>query len=162
MSDEIVTARCNKCKAAKPTSEFHRNASLKRGFSYRCKTCVCEYVHAYRHSKNGRAVNKRWRESNQGIERRAIADAKAAKKRRASAEWRAHVYSIKDPMKAKASQAVWNACAAGKLPKVSTKQCNDCGKTAQEYHHESYLPEYRLIVIPLCRRCHTLRHFPDS
>ena len=34
--------RCARCKAEKPTSEFHRLVSSRDGLQYRCKACVAE------------------------------------------------------------------------------------------------------------------------
>lgn len=56
--------------------------------------------------------------------------------------------------KIRAKQAVGRAIKAGILPPVSTLFCAKCGDHAQEYHHESYEPEYWLTVIPLCKKCH--------
>jgi len=57
-------------------------------------------------------------------------------------------------MDTRAHRAVSNAVNEGKLPHISTRQCNKCGGQAVDYHHHSYEPECWLDVEPLCRSCH--------
>lgn len=54
--------------------------------------------------------------------------------------------------------AVHRAVYAGILPTPHEHKCHACNNRASLYHHESYEPEHRLAVIPLCRRCHRNRH----
>lgn len=54
--------------------------------------------------------------------------------------------------------AVSNAIRTGLLPHSSTQKCHGCDKQGQHYHHESYLPQDRLCVVPLCRSCHQRHH----
>ena len=35
------TKVCTKCEAAKPVTEYHKNAKNKDGLTYYCKSCVC-------------------------------------------------------------------------------------------------------------------------
>ena len=49
-----------------------------------------------------------------------------------------------------------NWCVSiGKLPKAETRVCVDCGKPAEEYHHEDYSKP--LDVEALCKKCHIRR-----
>lgn len=54
--------------------------------------------------------------------------------------------------------AVHSAVRHGLLPRVTDLRCDDCGKQAAHYHHESYLAMHWLNVVPLCTGCHGLRH----
>lgn len=55
----------------------------------------------------------------------------------------------------RARQAVRLAVKEGRLPRVSTLACADCGARAHHYHHHrGYQPENHLSVEPLCRSCH--------
>ena len=64
-------------------------------------------------------------------------------------------------LKQRANNAVQRAIRTGKLPNISSQACQQCGKTADDYHHPSgYDKENQLNVIPLCRPCHnSLSHF---
>lgn len=54
-----------------------------------------------------------------------------------------------------AKQEVFKAVRDGRLPKVNSLDCVDCGAMAQCYDHRDYaLP---LAVVPVCRRCNWLR-----
>lgn len=56
----------------------------------------------------------------------------------------------------KSHSAVYQAVKCGVLPKVKTLKCDVCLiRQATEYHHWSYLPDNRLLVIPVCKSCHT-------
>jgi hypothetical protein len=55
----------------------------------------------------------------------------------------------------RARAAVNQAVRRGKLPRVKTLQCVECGGQAEEYHHHiSHKREHYLDVIPLCKTCH--------
>lgn len=47
------------------------------------------------------------------------------------------------------------ATAHGKLPKVSTQKCVDCGRVAEHYDHRKYSEP--LKVEPVCRICNYKR-----
>jgi len=53
-------------------------------------------------------------------------------------------------------ESVQYAIRSGKLQKSSACICQDCGKAANQYHHEDYSKP--LDVIPLCKHCHIQRH----
>lgn len=50
------------------------------------------------------------------------------------------------------------AVRRGKIPHISQRTCEDCGRQAENYHHESYKREHWLMVTPLCIPCHKKRH----
>lgn len=60
--------------------------------------------------------------------------------------------------KEKARWAVSWEVRAGRMKPAKEMKCMDCENQASHYHHESYLPEDRLKVIPLCKLCHHKRH----
>lgn len=60
------------------------------------------------------------------------------------------------PERLKARCAIGNAVRRGKMPRVSTLYCEDCGAQARLYHHEDY--NKPLQVVPLCSPCHGIRH----
>lgn len=66
-----------------------------------------------------------------------------------------------DP-KVSAQGAVNAAVAAGRLPRIKTMDCQDCGEKARVYHHQSYEQSDWLNVIPLCHKCHHKRHHGKS
>lgn len=57
-----------------------------------------------------------------------------------------------------AQLAVLRAVTKGHLLPAKTHGCHGCNKQAHSYHHESYAPEDRLCVVPLCRSCHRRHH----
>lgn len=65
-------------------------------------------------------------------------------------------------IKMDAQNAVNAAVAAGKLPRIKTVSCQDCGEMSGVYHHESYEKCNWLNVVPLCHKCHRRRHHPKS
>jgi hypothetical protein len=58
--------------------------------------------------------------------------------------------------KVEAQNKVLHAVKKNKLTHVTLCKCQDCEKPAEHYHHENYLKP--LEVIPLCNKCHNLRH----
>lgn len=68
---------------------------------------------------------------------------------------RQRVNQILYPQIRKAHHAIHQKTKAGKLPKASVFKCVDCGAKAVEYDHRDY--SKKLVVEPVCRRCHVLR-----
>jgi hypothetical protein len=58
----------------------------------------------------------------------------------------------------RARQILHAAIRQGDVPRANTLLCRDCGANAMHYHHESYDLDRSLDVIPLCPKCHDLRH----
>ena len=56
----------------------------------------------------------------------------------------------------RARQAIGNAVRRGKISRISTQNCAECPAQAKQYHHDDY--DKPLQVIPLCNRCHGLKH----
>jgi hypothetical protein len=54
-----------------------------------------------------------------------------------------------------ARYAVTRAVQDGRLPRIGTLRCADCGGAAHQYHHHlGYGIEHELDVTPLCFHCH--------
>ena len=63
-------------------------------------------------------------------------------------------------MMACARRAVYVAVRYGRLPRVKSVKCVDCGDPAAEYDHFlGYAKEHRLNVEPVCLSCHRKRGF---
>ena len=58
----------------------------------------------------------------------------------------------------RANSAVARSIKRGGMFPACSYKCVNCGKQAHHYHHDSYLPEHRLNVIPLCCHCHATKH----
>lgn len=59
-----------------------------------------------------------------------------------------------------ATNAIRYAVKCGRMVKATELPCHDCGKPAQVYHHHlGYARRHWLDVIPLCKSCHTKRHW---
>lgn len=65
-------------------------------------------------------------------------------------------YIKKYPERKSARAKVYMATLLGKIPKISTRSCADCGEQAHVHHHDDYAKP--LDVVPLCHKCHGLRH----
>lgn len=176
--------KCSTCKEHRPVGEFAKDASRSDGLSYSCRQCQKEYRKHYKPPKRQptekdrerqRVRNKRrWVEMtpSERLEYNAqIRAYKAARREVINEGHRQYRRSNPDkvaaynaarrqgnPEAVSAKNAVNNAIYEGKMPRVSTRQCADCGKQAQHYHHESYAPEHWLDVVPLCASCHKMRH----
>lgn len=45
---------CSKCDTWKPLTEYHKDASVKNGFTSQCRSCRKEYQESYRQTDNGK------------------------------------------------------------------------------------------------------------
>lgn len=178
----MKTKVCSKCNSRKSIDQFYKDSRTADGFYNHCKTCHKAYNTAnsktlkakaarkqyrqseagktsdrrYSRSEKGKATAKRFRESDKGkTYHRAFWDrADVKQKNRELSAAKAHT------PEQKARIAVNNAVKKSILPKVSTRTCVDCGRTARHYHHVSgYDEANHLNVIPLCVKCHKLRHY---
>jgi hypothetical protein len=134
--------KCSKCGEIKPKIEFYKDSTKKGGLKSCCKLCDGGRLRNYRRTKAGKKIhrekNSRWYQSRgKRLRRQKRKDA---------------------PEKDRARGTVYRAVRDGRLPKVKTLNCEDCGGSANHYHHESYKKEHWLDVIPLCSVCHSARH----
>lgn len=65
-------------------------------------------------------------------------------------------YREKFPERVKATGMVNSEIAKGKLLPAYKHKCSMCGNKAYLYHHEDY--NKPLDVMPLCHRCHSVKH----
>lgn len=119
---------CTNCKQTKSLSEYYRHYNSKDGYRYICKTCCSAYQRKYRQTEKGKALVHKLKK----------------------------LYHLRCPEKRKARQATRDAIRTGKIPRPEAFICanKDCLKQAEQYHHDSYEPEQRLAVTPLCEECH--------
>ena len=143
---------CSKCELTKEITMFYKSVRRIDGHSSHCKACNGEYQkkswrkksrREYYLSSEGKAYKEKYNNSLVGKE----ANLRAVRK-----------YRDKYPEKTKAGDAVQGAVRLGKLSRINTQECNNCGSQAQNYHHPSYAKEDRLNVIPLCLDCHWKEH----
>ena len=135
--EHVDSKVCLKCKVEKPRDSFHKDPSQKTGLRVYCRECVSEY-----YDKNAERLierSKKWNRQNPEKARRAVIDHKK-----------------RHPDRARARQLVIQKKRAGRIPPASDLQCVDCGGKANSYHHEDYSKP--LDVVPLCHRCHGIRH----
>ncbi len=179
------TKKCSVCKQVKSVTEFPKDSSRPDGVSYTCRQCYREYRKRHKAPARRPATDEdrqRQREYNKQhwasmtVEQRREHNAKMRvykaanreKVRQSHRDYRqanpnkiavyAASYKERKPEAVAAKNAVNNAIKEGRLLPVKTQLCADCGKQAQNYHHESYAPEHQLDVVPLCRSCHKQRH----
>ncbi len=64
-------------------------------------------------------------------------------------------YRKREPQKSRARDAVHDEIKRGGMPSPLTLKCSKCNEPATDYHHHrGYEEEFKLDVIPLCKRCH--------
>jgi hypothetical protein len=123
---------CNRCKQAKPLSEFYRDRTRPGGHAHRCKTCDREYHDiqlATSRDELARRARDRFKRSGR-------------------------IY-VRDPLKERARAAVRNAIETGRITKPMA--CVDCGRCAPlQAHHGDYTKP--LDVEWLCTICHGRHH----
>jgi hypothetical protein len=146
-SAKMTTKWCYKCETTKPLSEFGKDRGRKDGLAIPCKKCRKEDGRKYRQSNLGKTNYKKFLKKYKQTERGKRLISENIKR-----------FKKKNPEKPKAYDAVKYAIQSGKLPRVSTQTCTDCGEQAEHYHHESYDKKDRLNVVSLCALCHKQRH----
>jgi len=178
--------RCSKCDLTKPVSGFSKNKAHKDGLSNQCKNCDAEYRKTsdyrearrkYRTSAKGISTQKRYsheyERSSAGKERRKrfyfskkgrILFKQFNKYQYRKDYLRNYEQEYKQKRRSKAHMnnarnTVHRAITRGEIQPISTQICNNCGESAQEYHHHlGYAKKHWLDVIPLCKSCHKNVH----
>lgn len=132
---------CCKCGEIKLLSEFY---STPRGngiwYSGRCKPCHLTHCKELRDSAHGKAVYKKWTESESG---------------KISIKKRTKRWTKKNKQKYRVNYLTHNAIRDGRLVR---QPCRICGTEPAEAHHFSY--DEPLIVDWLCKSCHMKLHYP--
>ena len=158
--------RCSRCGQTKPLFEFGKDANKKDGLKSWCKICDKEY-----YKKNRDKIIEKFKQRfENNPERIREAGRKTYAKHREQKIKKVQWWAKNNPEKKrrysqnslnayperwKARRAVAHAIRAGKLPKVSTLDCRNCGGRASEYHHYlGYAKEHWLDVHPYCAKCH--------
>lgn len=108
---------------------------------------IKQYRAKYKKTPKGKEFTRKYRQTKSA----KISHAKSNKK-----QYETHKQQIK------ARGAVRYAIKTGKLPSISTQICRNCGKIAENYHHDNYDKAHYLDVIPLCRACHVRYHLIAS
>lgn len=135
---------CRSCGKTKPLTEFRKRSTRSDGSQSYCKDCANRRNAVYRRTTGKEKVTQR---------QKAWLKSKGSEYVKASKLLR----SRKFPAQTKAWILVGNAVRNGKLPRVSSCLCADCGAPAKEYHHPDYAKP--LEVVPLCEECHEKRHY---
>lgn len=165
----METKICTKCGEDKPLSDYYKDKRARDGLYPHCKACHYKLTHAYEQSEQGKEIVKKSKHAyyyERGGKEKAREYGAQESARLKRAEYAKSLSGKKaqekkdekrrdsKPNQLRAKTAVNNAIKKGILPRVSTLFCAHCGQPAVEYHHESYLPEHWLTVIPLCKLCH--------
>ncbi len=127
-----------------PQGKFvHQKESCKYRNSVKGKIAMKRGVIKYRRTENGR---KHYREQHKKWYQRHGRQYYIKKQ-------------IRNPNYFKAHQAVRRAIDKGIFSSPKKLKCQKCGNPAREYHHHSYEPSQWLIVVPLCKLCHSVIHY---
>ena len=170
----MTTKKCFKCKKIKSTFEFNKCRTSKDGLHSYCKFCQIiiqsnykktdkgkivkrKADEKYRHTSKGKVAHRKANKKYQKTEKGKARDKryKQSEKGKATCQSALKRFYIRHPNEYKATGAVNNAIAAGKMPRPDTLFCHYCTKPAQQYHHwHGYEKEHWLDVVPVCIPCH--------
>jgi len=154
------------CKgAAQPLSAFSKNRSHWTGRASVCKAChsVIDQTPKRKRQKCEAAI--RWSKTPKGREAHEQARKAGILSNSTKKFWQTERgqecrnqanENYRRSGKASAKAAVANAVSRGRIAPIHTRRCVDCDEQAQHYHHPDYTKP--LEVIPLCAKCHKLRH----
>ena len=131
---------CTHCGQAKPLTEYHK---MRDGLRPTCKLCTnAQNRSIYEKNKPAHLSAKRtYRSRNPEVRAATVRKYDTTHAAMRTAHW-----------------TVRDALASGTLQPPTQLKCAQCGGKAAVYHHESYAPEDRLNVTPLCRACHGEMH----
>jgi len=188
MADQIITKRCSQCNRTKSLDKFNKDRQKRDSLSSACKQCLnnraryrynnCggvekkqQYQQTDIYKKNHKRAYLKWYKT-KGKEwckkyERAYTNTPKGKQvnHNRCKKWRTTYGSQyykskykKNPNQFKAYYAVKIAIKKGILTPLKNLKCQNCNEQAKQYHHQSYEPNQRLIVIPLCVLCHKVIH----
>lgn len=162
------TRQCTTCKETKSFSDFSNNIRNREGKCTRCKSCDVIATKAYRSRPEVKAARQarlsKYRKTDRHKETVAVYEKKRSAWRkteegRAVRRNRLKEYRLANKEKDRARVEVARNVKAGKMSRVTSLQCERCGKQAQEYHHHKGYDKCNwLDVIPLCCECHKECH----
>ena len=142
----MFTKRCSKCHEIKPLNEFNKESRSSDGHRPDCRACQKKRQKKYRDKSD---VKKR-QQKYQRKHREKFPERHRRWKRRKIQ---------RNPLMSNAHNAVYYAVKRGELPRPSECICDECGASAECYHHYAgYDREHWLSVIPLCNSCHRFLH----
>jgi len=167
---ERTMKQCTKCQEWKAINEFNKNRTKPDGLQGYCRECQRASNLKYAHSEKGKATRKVYLNSPQGKDMRRKVQARynrsdknkeCQRRYRHSDNGKANIrhnsikFKFMYPHRYKARKALNHAVEKGRIPRITTQCCAQCGEPANEYHHhKGYAQEYWLDVIPLCYVCH--------
>jgi len=165
MAEQIIDKQCIVCKQTKPLQDFRIRSDSKDGHRNDC--CLCENARnlGRYHTPDGKKLAaKRLRKYHQS-KKGKLCYKKAKLKYYQTEKGKQHAikdvrkYQQKHPLYNTMHSTVSRAIRSGKLPPAKTLKCNECKKTARDYHHHlGYARKHWLDVIPVCRLCHVHLH----
>lgn len=150
---------CNVCGVQKDFCDFHKDKRNKDGHSGRCKPCAKAYMAAYR-AKNAGSISTRardyreenWEAVTNNIKRWLSTEGGQEKSRAIKKRHRQ-----KHPERFKARTELGKALREGRVSKPLSCEHPPCGKVGEvEGHHVDY--GRPLMVVWLCKKCHTAVH----
>jgi hypothetical protein len=140
---ETLTKVCTRCGIDKELKFFSKSSRSKLGVQQYCKHCVASYYLINREKILERVAN--FRVKNPDYYSKYYASR--------AVELRERSRQLRESNKLNEEAAV----KSGKLRKPNN--CFKCGRECKlEAHHESYQPEFWLVVKWFCRPCHAAHH----
>lgn len=147
------TKTCFKCQQAKPLDAFYAHPKMADGRLGKCKECTKADVKANREDRKD--YYQEYERKRANIPKRVAArdvyrrtEAFRISHNAASAR-----YTLSNPARAKANNAVSNAIRDGRLTR---QPCHVCGELEVEGHHPDYSAP--LDVVWLCNKHHVQLH----
>lgn len=149
MPEQDVTKKCCKCKKNLHVNQYSKDKTRKDKYAPRCKNCHAianrmSKINNPKRRQHLREYMRKWRQTENGYKARLRMKRKSQK-----------TY----PEKYSAQNAVYQARKKGVLSSPAKYTCQKCQEQqAEQYHHWSYLKQYRLDVTPVCVKCHNIIH----
>ena len=142
--------QCSKCGATKDLNFFKKDRRRQYGRAPHCKECQRETDKKYRDDPRNAVKTTEYKE---------MYSRKYKGKYKETVKECVAIWHQRNQNAERAHSVVARAVKKGILPRVSTQPCSECGNTSSHYHHHNgYLPEHALDVVPMCRECHKETH----
>jgi len=158
-----LTCACKQCKSEKHRYWYKhkggREYKRQYGQTEKYKICNRRCQQNWHNSERGKQIRIEY-----GRKYRSTTNGKQAHKK-ANNKWYKNkgkqCYRRKykeNPNQFKAYKAIQVAIKNGNILSPKLLKCTYCNKQAELYHHASYEPKQWLIVIPVCKLCHSSIH----